>query len=112
MTDYPIKINFKDPNGGVTKARHLRQCGAFEDDSLVLQMAGPDGKPNEKAIWIARIVRDFDGMTDDTVRKLSRWEMETLVYFWKKYNDMDIGIFLEERKESELPKEDTSSIQS
>lgn len=89
----------------------MRQCTAFEDDSLVVQMVGPTGKPNEKEIWIARIIRDFEEIDDAKARKMPRWEWETLAAYWKKYNDMDIVSFLEATEsEDDKLKKDISSL--
>ena len=70
-------------------------------------MIDAKGKTNEKEVWIARLIRDFEGIDDAKVRKMPRWEMETLVAYWKKFNDMDIATFLEVTEEAQ--KSDISS---
>ena len=110
MAEYPIEVKVKNSATKESRVYRMRQCTAFEDDSLVVQMIDSKGKTNEKEVWIARIIRDFEGIDDAKVRKMPRWEMETLVAYWKKFNDMDITSFLEVTEaEEEKLKSDTSS---
>jgi len=112
-SEYPIEVKTKNPATGQVKKYNLRQCTALEDDSLVTQRLDAKGKPNDKEIWLSRVVRDFENMDDAKVRKMARWEYETLLQFWKKYNEMDITSFLEVTATIEdPPKNDTSSQSS
>lgn len=109
MTKYPIEIKVKNSATKEEKTYHLRQCSAFEDDSLVVQMQDPKGKPNDKEIWIARLVRDIEEITDEIARKMPRWEWETLCLQWKRYNEVDMSSFLEVEETNKNQDSDSSS---
>lgn len=110
MSDYPIEIKIRNNANGEVKIYHLRQCNALEDDSLVEQLKTPYGKPNDKEIWIARFIRDYQGMDEKKVREMKRWEKEILAVQWLKFNDITSTNFLEEVTSSgEGSKDSTSS---
>lgn len=110
MQDYPIEIKIQNNANKEIKIYHLRQCNALEDDSLVEQLKTPQGKPNDKEIWIARLVRDYHEIDEKKARDLPRWEKEILALQWLKFNDITPTNFLEEiPKDGEKSSDNTLS---
>jgi len=91
---YDIEIKWLDP---ATKKEHtakMRKQRWIYDQSLQLKLVDPQGKPNFKELWIARIADTVEGLTTEAIKKLDQFTMNIYIAKWLEYNDVTDASFL------------------
>lgn len=62
---------------------------AFERDSLDAK-----GDINTTVLWTKRLLSSVEGLTDEAISKMERWEMNALIMYWLQLNEVSPDRFL------------------
>ena len=106
---YPCKVVDSE---GKEKIYKMRKCTWFDDAALTARLVDANGQPVFREIWIARLSRDVEGITEADLRKMDRQTFSTLIYYWTLHNDTNPQSFLENPQQIPADSSQSNSISS